>query len=190
MRKLSMYLLVVISFAWSIYVLFMGLLGAAVQDSSQIISLFSIPFAMVLVMVSFWIIPKQASFERYSKGLESIFLALMLILTILQIGLILYLMDTGFPVIMLVPIGVGLVLIATANTLPRFQLELPPTSSEPKKSTHQSWNKGLRPFSKPLIIGGLAMLLCAFLPQHLILIGFLTVLACTLVTSVFLTLRT
>jgi len=186
-KKLGVFLLVVFSFAVSIYVVSMD--GLNVADQGTVVTLFSIPFAMGLVTISFMAIPKQHTFERYQKGLESIFFVLILVLTIIHIGLVFYLMDSGFSIMMLVPIGVGLVLIATANTLPRFQLETPSASSEYTKSTHNVWNKGLRPFSRPLIIGGLVMLLCAFLPQHFILVGFLTVLACTLVTSVFVLVR-
>lgn len=187
MKKLGMFLLVVVSFAVSIYVVSMG--GIKATDQGTVVTLFSIPFAMGLVIISFWAIPKQSTFERYQKGMENIFLILILVLTIIHIGLVYYLLDSGFPILMLVPLGVGIVLIATANTLPRFQLETPPASSEYTKSTHNVWNKGLRPFSRPLIIGGLAMLLCAFLPQHLILIGFLTVLGCTLITAVYYSVR-
>ncbi|ART75188.1 hypothetical protein B4U37_03630 [Sutcliffiella horikoshii] len=188
MKKLGMFMLVVVSFAVSIFVLFSGGMDAAAEG--MVVTLFSIPFAMGLVIISFLAIPKQSEFERYRKGLESIFFVLILVLTIIHSGLVFYLMDSGFPIMMLVPLGVGLVLIATANTLPRFQLETPPASSEYTQSTHNVWNKGLRPFSRPLIIGGLAMLLCTFLPQHLILIGFLTVLACTLLTAVYFAIRT
>ncbi|WP_404469658.1 hypothetical protein [Sutcliffiella horikoshii] len=187
MKKLGMYLLVVVSFAVSIYVVSMGGLNAANQ--STVVTLFSIPFALGLVIISFMAIPKHSTFVRYQKGMENIFFILILVLTIIHIGLVFYLLDSGFPLMVLVPIGVGLVLIATANTLPRFQLETPSASSEYIKSTHTVWNKGLRHFSRPLIIGGLVMLLCAFLPQHLILVGFLTVLACTLLTSVFVLVR-
>ena len=188
MKKLGMFLLVVVSFAVSIYVMVWG--GLDVSGEGTVVTLFSIPFALGLVVISFLTIPKQLTFERYQKGLERIFFILVMVLTIIHIGLVLYLLDSGFPIMMLVPIGVGLILIATANTLPRFQLELSPTSSEQAKVTHKAWNKGLRPLSRPLIIGGLMMLLCAFLPQHLILIGFGTVLACTLVTAVYFSVRT
>ncbi|WP_404349627.1 hypothetical protein LG311_03350 [Sutcliffiella horikoshii] len=188
MKNLGMFMFVVVSFALSIYVMFWGGLDASAEGT--VVTLFSIPFAMGLVIISFFAIPKQSTFERYQKGFESIFYVLILVLTIIHVGLVFYLMNSGFPIMMLVPIGVGLVLIATANTLPRFQLETPPASSEYTKSTHNVWNKGLRPFSRPLIIGGLSMLVCAFLPQHLILIGFLTVLACTLLTAVYFGIRT
>lgn len=187
MKKLGMFLLVVVSFVVSIYAMF--LVGLEVSTEGTVVTLFSIPFALGLVIISFFAIPKQSTFERYQKGLESIFFVLMLVLTIIHGGLVFYLLDSGFPILMLVPIGVGLVLIATANTLPRFQLETPPTSSEHTRSTHKVWNKGLRPFSRPLIIGGLVMLLCAFLPQSLILIGFLSVLAITFGAAVYLSVR-
>ncbi|MEA3318697.1 MAG: hypothetical protein U9Q88_01635 [Bacillota bacterium] len=187
MKKLGMFLLVVVSFALSMYIMFW--VGLDASSEGTVVTLFSIPFALGLVIISFLAIPKQSGYERYRKGLESIFFVLILVLTTIHIGLVFYLMDSGFPIMMLVPIGVGLVLIATANTLPRFQLENPPSSSDHTRLTHNVWNKGLRPFSRPLFIGGLAMLLCAFLPNHLISIGFLTVLACTLIASLYLSLR-
>ncbi|QFT87734.1 hypothetical protein FIU87_03630 [Bacillus sp. THAF10] len=185
MKKMWMFLFVILSFGISIFVSVNYLAG----EKLEWVTLFSVPFSMIIVLVTFIFLPKQDSFNRYKKGIENIFLTLMLVLEIVHIGLVFYHMDSKFPIIMLLPICVGLVLIATANTLPRFQLEIPLSSSDLTKTIHQSWNKGLRLFSRPLFIGGLAMMLCVFLPQPLILPGFLTVLACTLLTSVAFSLK-
>jgi hypothetical protein len=101
-------------------------------------------------------------------------------------GLILVATGTEVNLLHLIPISVGIVLITAANTLPRFKLELNKTSSELTQSTHQVWNIVLHPFSLPLFIGGLVMLICAFLPETLMFVGFFSILLCTLLVSIFL----
>lgn len=152
--------------------------------------LFSIPFTMVIVNSSLFFLPKvvksQSSYLRYKKGFESIFLSISLILAMLHFGFILFVHGFEVSFILFVPLSVGIVLITTANTLPRFQLEISRTSSELTQSAHQAWNIAVRPLALPLIIGGLTMLFCVFLPANLVLIGFFLVLISTLLISLFL----
>ncbi|MGN7296650.1 hypothetical protein [Ferdinandcohnia sp. SAFN-114] len=190
-NKVFISILTLFSFGISIFILATTSVENTIYGPQEVI-LFSIPLAMVIVNSNLFILPKLIkspdSYLRFKKGLENIFLALSLLLTILHIGLILSVSGFDINLILLVPLSVGVVLITTANTLPRFQLEMP-TSSVLSKSTHQVWNIVLRPFSIPLIIGGLVMLFCALLPEHLILSGFLTVLFCTLLISILLSFR-
>lgn len=190
-NKIFIVVLTLFSFGISIFIFATNPVENTIYGPPEVI-LFSIPLTLIIVNSNLLILPKliksQESYIRFKKGFENIFLALSLLLTILHVGLILSVTGMEINLILLVPLIVGIVLITTANTLPRFQLELQ-TSSELTKSTHQVWNIVIRPFSFPLIIGGLVMLFCVLLPEHLILSGFLTVLFCTLLISVFLSFR-
>jgi hypothetical protein len=190
-NKIFIVVLTLFSFGISIFIFSTNPVENTIYGPQEVI-LFSIPITMIIVNSNLLILPKliksQQSYIRFKKGFENIFLALSLLLTILHVGLILSVTGMEINLILLVPLIVGIVLITTANTLPRFQLELQ-TSSELTKSTHQVWNIVIRPFSFPLIIGGLVMLFCVLLPEHLILSGFLTVLFCTLLISIFLSVR-
>nr|WP_304216420.1 hypothetical protein [Fredinandcohnia onubensis] len=190
-NKIFIVVLTLFSFGISIFIFSTNPVENTIYGPPEVI-LFSIPITMIIVNSNLLILPKliksQESYFRFKKGFENIFLALSLLLTILHVGLVLSVTGLEINLILLVPLIVGIVLITTANTLPRFQLELQ-TSSELTKSTHQVWNIVARPFSFPLIIGGLVMLFCVLLPEHLILSGFLTVLFCTLLISIFLSFR-
>ncbi|MBN6886344.1 immunity protein, SdpI family [Cytobacillus horneckiae] len=158
-----------------------------VKYGASEILFFSIPFTMLLVNIQLFIFPKLFKFDvftRYKKGIESIFLSLSIILALLYVGLILAATGREVNILLFIPVCAGIVLITTANTLPRFQLEIHQTSSEFTQSTNQAWNIIIRPFSYPLFIGGIAMLLCVFLPDALMLPGFLAILLCTLLISI------
>lgn len=190
-NKIFISVLTLFSFGISLFIFATKPVENTIYGPKEVI-LFSIPLTMIIVNSNLLILPKliksQESYIRFKKGFENIFLALSLLLTILHVGLILSVTGMEINLILLVPLIVGIVLITTANTLPRFQLEMQ-TSSELTKSTHQVWNIVIRPFSFPLIIGGLVMLFCVLLPEHLILSGFLTVLFCTLLISALLSFR-
>ncbi|MEI5907526.1 hypothetical protein WAK64_10695 [Bacillus spongiae] len=187
-KKICISLLTLISLGVSIYVFATNSVERTSYGSLEVF-LFSIPFTLVIVNSNLFLLPKlikpQEDYLRFQKGIESIFLSLSLVLTALHLGLILLVMGIEINLILLVPLSVGIVFITTANTLPRFQLELLPSSSQLTKSTHQVWNIVLRPFSFPFFIGGILMLLCVFLPEQLILIGFFTILSCTLLISIY-----
>jgi len=146
---------------------------------------------MCLVNSNLIIIPKLLSFQnsyaRYKKGIESVFLSVTFILFLLHIGLILLGVVIEVSLLPLVPASVGIVLITTANTLPRFQLDL--NAKEQTKNSNQLWNIVIRPFSFPLFIGGLIMFLCLFLPGNLMMIGFFSILLCTLIASFYMSYR-
>ncbi|WP_010676693.1 hypothetical protein [Bacillus timonensis] len=190
-KKNCIGILILFSFGLSFYVMTRNSLEATSFGPPEVL-LFSIPLTMIIVNSNLLILPKmmksKESYLRYKKGMENIFLALSLILTILHIGLILTVTGIEFNVILLVPLSVGIALITTANTLPRFRIDLH-SSSDLTTSSHHIWNIVIRPFSFPLIIGGLLMLFCVLLPEHLILTGFLTILFCTLLISITLSFK-
>ncbi|WHY77197.1 hypothetical protein QNH20_24485 [Neobacillus sp. WH10] len=190
MKKVCIGLLIILSFGVSIYIYNTTMVFEETRYGNTEVLLFSIPFTLCLVNSSLLYLPRlvkfQGSFSRYKKGIESIFLSISVILFMLHSSLVLIVTGSDGNLVLLIPLSVGIVLITTANTLPRFKLEINKTSSELTQSTHQVWNIVVRPFSLPLFIGGLVMLLCVFLPENLILIGFFSILLCTLLLSIFL----
>lgn len=191
-KKVCINFLIFLSFAISVYLFFSNTAAEESKYGATEVILFSVPFAMCIVNSNLIIIPKltsfQSSYTRYKKGIESIFLSVTIILFIIHLGLILLVTGIEVNLLYLVPVGVGIVLITTANTLPRFQLVLNKTK-EHTKSSNQLWNIVIRPFSLPLFIGGLTMLLCVFLPNNLMMIGFFFVLLCTLIVSFYMSYR-
>ena len=190
LKKVCIGLLIILSFGVSIYLYNTTMAFEETRYGNTEVLLFSIPFTMCLVNSSLLYLPKlvksQGSFSRYKKGIESIFLSISIILFMLHSSLILIATGSDVNLLLLIPLSVGIVLITTANTLPRFKLEINKTSSELSQSSHNVWNIVVRTFSLPLFIGGLVMLLCVFLPENLILIGFFSILLCTLLLSIFL----
>jgi uncharacterized membrane protein len=150
--------------------------------------LFAIPITMMLVAIQLFTMPflmKQGdTFSRFKKGIDHIFVSLTVILLILHTGLLLLASGTEFDLLRLLPILVGTVLITTANTLPRFQLNTTDKSTPSENSTQQFWNITLRPFAYPLFWGGIVMCLCVFLQGTFMLISFLAVLVITLLAAV------
>lgn len=191
-KKVCINFLIFLSFAISVYLFFSNTAAEESKYGSIEVILFSVPFAMCIVNSNLIIIPKltsfQSSYTRYKKGIESIFLSVTIILFIIHLGLILLVTGIEVNLLYLVPVSVGIVLITTANTLPRFRLILNNTK-EHTKSSNQLWNIVIRPFSLPLFIGGFTMLLCVFLPNNLMMIGFFFVLLCTLIVSFYMSYR-
>lgn len=191
-KKVCINFLIFLSFAISVYLFFSNTAAEESKYGATEVILFSVPFAMCIVNSNLIIIPKltsfQSSYTRYKKGIESIFLSVTIILFIIHLGLILLVTGIEVNLLYLVPVSVGIVLITTANTLPRFRLILNNTK-EHTKSSNQLWNIVIRPFSLPLFIGGFTMLLCVFLPNNLMMIGFFFVLLCTLIVSFYMSYR-
>ncbi|MBP1969981.1 small neutral amino acid transporter SnatA (MarC family) [Virgibacillus natechei] len=191
MKTVCIGFLVLLSFAVSVFLLFSNIAIETSYGATEVI-LFSVPFAMCVVNSNLIIIPKlisfQSSYTRYKKGIESIFLSVTIILFILHLGLILLVTGIEVNLLYLIPVSVGIVLITTANTLPRFQLD-PNKTKEYTKNSNQLWNIVIRPISLPLFIGGLIMLLCVFLPSNLMMTGFFLVLLCTLIVSFYMSYR-
>ncbi|TDL77788.1 hypothetical protein [Peribacillus frigoritolerans] len=150
--------------------------------------LFIIPFTLAAVNSNLFILPnlikKTGSYSRFKNGIESIFLSLSITLFIIHCGILLAATGTEFNLLLLIPITVVIVLITTANTLPRFLLEYNEHPSQFYKSTNHMWNIVIRPFSLPLFIGGTFMLFCVFLPGNLMFVGFFLILSVTLLVSI------
>jgi len=188
-KKILIGFFIFLSFAISIYIFNSNTATTESKNESIAVLLFSIPLTMCLVNSNLIIIPKlissqNGSYTRYKKGIENIFFSVTTILFILHIGLILLVIGEEVNLLYLIPICIGIVLITTANTLPRFQLEL-----NNNKNSNEIWNIVLRPFSLPLFVGGALMLLCVFLPSNLMLIGFFFTLLSTLFVSIYFSYR-
>jgi hypothetical protein len=180
--------LTILTFAVSIY-LYVN--GSGIMDSAygpEEVILFAVPSTMMLVAIQLFTMPvllKQGDFfSRFKKGIDHIFVSLVLILLILHIGLLLLASGIEFDILRLLPILVGTVLMTTANTLPRFQLNTTDQPASQKNSTQQIWNTTLRPFAYPLFWGGIIMFLCVFLQGTFMLVSFFAVLGITLLTAV------
>ena len=188
-KKILIGFFIFLSFAVSIYIFNSNTATTESKNESIAVLLFSVPLTMCLVNSNLIIIPKlissqNGSYTRYKKGIENIFFSVTTILFILHIGLILLVIGKEVNLLYLIPICIGIVLITTANTLPRFQLEL-----NNNKNSNEIWNIVLRPFSLPLFVGGAVMLLCVFLPSNLMLIGFFFTLLSTLFVSIYFSYR-
>ena len=188
-KKILIGFFIFLSFAVSIYIFNSNTATTESKNESIAVLLFSVPLTMCLVNSNLIIIPKlissqNGSYTRYKKGIENIFFSVTTILFILHIGLILLVIGEEVNLLYLIPICIGIVLITTANTLPRFQLEL-----NNNKNSNEIWNIVLRPFSLPLFVGGALMLLCVFLPSNLMLIGFFFTLLSTLFVSIYFSYR-
>lgn len=188
-RKLIISSLTIFTLGVSIYLFFTNIKMVEPKYGKSEVILLAIPLTMVLLNTQLFVLPRlikqRDTYSRYKKGIDDIFLSLAVILFILHCGLLLVTMGTEFDLLRLIPILVGTVLITTANTLPRFQLDITESSSPLMNSTNQVWNIILRPFSYPLFVGGLLMLLCGLLQGSLMLISFFTILIITLLISTF-----
>ncbi|MFA1819330.1 hypothetical protein ACDX78_03830 [Virgibacillus oceani] len=185
MKIMSIVLLTVLAFAVSIYLAVSEIVIEETQYGAREVVLFSIPLTMLLVNSNLFIIPKliqkKGSYDRLKKGFESIFLSISIILFLLHGGLLFVSTGTEINLLLFVPLSVGLVLITTANTLPRFQIDLDEDTSP---QTSKLWNTVIRPFSLPLFIGGILMLFSILLPEPLMMIVFFTILFLTILASV------
>jgi hypothetical protein len=189
-RKLIISSLTIFTLGLSIYLLFFtDIKVVEPKYGTNEVILLTIPLAMVLLNIQLFVLPRSIKqrdiYTRFKKGIDDIFLSLTVILFILHFGLLLVAMGTEYDLLRLVPILVGTVLITTANTLPRFQLDILESFSPFKNSTNQVWNLILRPFSYPLFVGGLLILLCGLLHGSFMWISFFTILIITLLVSIF-----
>ncbi|KON90015.1 hypothetical protein AF332_26505 [Sporosarcina globispora] len=188
-RKLIISSLTIFTFGVSIYLYVTNIKMIEPKYGTSEVILLTIPLTMVLLNIQLFFLPRfikrRDIYSRFKKGIDDIFLSLTVILFMLHCGLLLLSMGTEFDLLRLLPILVGTVLITTANTLPRFQLDIIESSSPLMNSTNQVWNIILRPFSYPLFVGGLLMLLCGLLQGSLMLISFITIFIITLLISIF-----
>lgn len=182
-KKFIMVFLTILSFGVSIYLSASNITFDEERYGATGVMLFSIPITLVLVNSNLFFLPikKYGSYARIKNGLESIFLSLSIILFLLHCGILLSATRAEINLLLFIPLSVGIVLITTANTLPRFQLELD------KNSSHSNlvWNNVIRPFSLPMYTGGLAMLFCVFLPGNFMMISFFTILLLTVLISLY-----
>jgi hypothetical protein len=187
-KKITIVCITILSFIVSLYFYSLDLTFDQKIYGTREIILLSIPFTMVLINSNLFILPKILKLKnfnsRFNNGIDSIFLSLSVILFFLHCGLLLGTTGTEINLVLFIPICVGIVLITTANTLPRFQLEIEESSNALSKTTNQIWNIVIRPFSFPLYFGGIFMIFCVFLPGPLMFIGFFTILVSTLLFSI------
>ncbi|GAE32536.1 hypothetical protein [Halalkalibacter hemicellulosilyticus] len=187
MKIISTILLVLVSFGISLYVYVNSIIIDEAAFGSRYVILFILPGTLLLVLIQLLLMPKliknQTFYSRYKDGFENIFLSLTFLLFLLHGGILLVATGVDFQILRLIPIIVGVVLVTTANTLPRFIVDVDQQSKNLPQTMNEAWNVILRPFSLPLFIGGIILVMCAFLPSQFILFGFLSVLVVTLIIS-------
>ncbi|MCP3740199.1 hypothetical protein [Rossellomorea sp. BNER] len=183
LSKVMMVLIMILAFGTSLF--FNGnkiQLDESTYGPSTVL-LFSIPFTILLIITQFFLLTRVKRLSRYytrfEKGLNGIFLVLTIFLFALHTALLLLASGYKLNPLLLLPIGVGLILMLTGNSLPRFKLDITDTST-PNYSPYKTYNSIVRPSSYSLFIGGSIMIFCVFLPDHLLLIGFFTILTLTL----------
>lgn len=185
-KKLGIIFLTVLSCGLSVYLFVSNVKMDETKYGSSEVILISIPLTMILIYVHLITLPKiikHQNYTRFKKGIESIFLSLTVILFTLHMGLLLVSTGTDFELLRVIPLSIGIVLITTANTLPRFQLDIVEDSPSLTTASNKFWNILLRPLSFPLYFGGLLMLLCVFLQGNQMFISFFAILFLTLIVS-------
>ncbi|MGJ9382487.1 hypothetical protein CR203_10170 [Salipaludibacillus neizhouensis] len=186
MRIFLIWFLTIISFGTGAYVFFNG--GNGMSFGLLWVIAFIHPLTMLLLNIQLHVMPKMRKIKvyylRYKKGFENIFLALTFVLLIIHINVILKVFGYDINLLQLVPICVGLVLITTANTLPRFVVE---KGDKQKISVLWSnyWNSVIRPISVLLFIGGIAIFLTVFLPDANMIFGFFVVLSVVIACMIY-----
>ncbi len=186
-KKLGIGFLTVLSCGLSVYLFLKNIKMDEIKYGSSEVILFSIPLTLVLISVHLLTLPKiikHHNYTRFKKGMDSIFLSLSVILFTLHIGLLLVSTGTDFELIRLIPISIGIVLITTANTLPRFHLNIVEDFPNLITASNKLWNVLLRPISFPLYFGGILMLFCVFLRGNQMIISFFTILFLTFIISI------
>ncbi|TQR20304.1 hypothetical protein [Psychrobacillus vulpis] len=186
-KKVLISFLTIFAFGLSFYTYVTVMSIDSTQYGETEVILFVIPFTMLLLNGNLYLLLrlKIKGFPRFEKGLNTIFLSLSILLFVLHIGLVLLSIGREVNLLLLVPIIIGVVLIITANTLPRFKVELSTSSSPLTNISEETWNRLIRPISYPLFIGGILILLCVFLPGSLMLVAFFTILLSTILVSIF-----
>ncbi|WP_191562463.1 hypothetical protein [Metabacillus idriensis] len=187
LKKLGIVFLTVLSCGLSVYLFVSNVKMDETKYGSSEVILFSIPLTLILIYVHLITLPiiiKHHNYSRYKKGIDSIFLSLTVILFTLHIGLLLVSTGTDFELLRIIPISLGIVLITTANTLPRFQLDIAEDSPSLITASNKFWNILLRPISFPLYFWGGLMLLCVFLQGNQMFISFFAILFLTLIFSI------
>ncbi|MBS4190620.1 DUF1648 domain-containing protein [Bacillus sp. FJAT-49705] len=117
----------------------------------------------------------QSKYQRFQKGIEGIFLIIILLLSVVYSGIIVNGLELNFNMLPLVPLSVGLSLIVTGNEIQRYKAN--DHTAIPLINAHNDlWNKVRHFVAKGLFIGGLLMLPCVFFPVKSLLIIFLTIL--------------
>ncbi|MFB5089742.1 hypothetical protein PGC35_21630 [Psychrobacillus sp. PGGUH221] len=121
-KKFIMFILTTLSFGVSIYLFTSNITFDEERFGAKGVILFSIPLTLTLVNGSLFFFPikKYSSYARIKRGLDSIFLSLSIILFLLHCGILFSTTRTEINLLLFIPISVGIVLITTANTLPRF----------------------------------------------------------------------
>lgn len=167
---------------------FANLEGLPTEYISKNLMLFIIPFAMIVSSLSLAVpsfMRKQGeNFRRIEKVLDSISIAVNIVLLVLHFGIIYSGLGNEINILLMLPFIVGIVFIVTGNLLPRVKVK--DTQNKPLKHAYNGmWHLVSRTFSYALFFGGLTMIFSVLLPQDLILASFFVILGLTIVSAFF-----
>lgn len=157
--------------------------GEPSSYSSKLSIMISFGAGMLTVYLSMLNVSRitHSKYKRFQKGIDGIFLIVMMVLSFIYAGIIVNGLNVSFNMLPLVPICAGLTLIVTGNQVQRFKAD--DQSSVPLINAHNDlWNKVRHFIAKGLFAGGLLMLPCVFFPAKIILTIFLTILALLIAT--------
>ncbi|QED47016.1 DUF1648 domain-containing protein [Cytobacillus dafuensis] len=168
---------------------FANLKGSPTDYASKDLILFVIPFSMIISSLALSVITiwgKQSEvFKRLGKILDSISLALNIVLLILHCAIIYIGLGNQLNILLLLPIIVGIVFIITGNLLPRLQLKEGTKENSLKQATYDLWHQVSRTVSYALFFGGFVMIFSILLPKNLILSSFFIILVLTILSAFF-----
>lgn len=157
--------------------------GEPSSYSSKLSIIISFGAGMLTVYLSMLNVSRitQSKYKRFQKGIDGIFLIVMMVLSFIYAGIIVNGLNVSFNMLPLVPICAGLTLIVTGNQVQRFKAD--DQTATPLINAHNDlWNKVRHFVAKGLFAGGLLMLPCVFFPAKIILTIFLTILALLIAT--------
>lgn len=157
--------------------------GEPSSYSSKLSIIISFGAGMLTVYLSMLNVSRitQSKYKRFQKGIDGIFLIVMMVLSFIYAGIIVNGLNVSFNMLPLVPICAGLTFIVTGNQVQRFKAD--DQTATPLINAHNDlWNKVRHFVAKGLFAGGLLMLPCVFFPAKIILTIFLTILALLIAT--------
>ncbi|MBD2869818.1 SdpI family protein [Paenibacillus arenilitoris] len=168
--------------------------GEIDRFTSKAFALFFLPGLMALLIAMFRVIPlldaKKQNYEKFESSiriLENVVLLGLLVFHGITIG---YGYGMEINVSMIVPPVIGIIFVALGNYMPRFQ----PNSHVGIKTAstlgnETVWRKTHQATAKFYVIGGLLMILTAFVPAPFQSVAFLCIIVGVALSTIFVSMR-
>lgn len=149
--------------------------------SSKVIVAWIIPIVMISVYIVMLFIRRLTRRSTTPARMEGPTLGILnmtlLILLVVHLLILSYGMDNTFNEAIIGPLVTGVVLLATGNYLPQFSDN---SSRQANDSNAQIWRKVRMFLSRTFVAGGIIILCGAFVPSHVLLPVFVTLLLATI----------